>query len=172
MSRYGRITGGTEGNSSMARLAIDRDFLLDFARLEKSVQDRVTEVFTKFEHARHTVIHPENSANARADRFRPLRIDQFWPRVVLPPDAGDIYTMLKVPPHDDAYAWAQRRTATVNGATGRIEIRDVEAIDASLPHLEQVAQDAPRRLFDHVSDSDLRRLGIDGQTLARSEEHT
>ena len=150
----------------MARLAIDRDFLLDFAKLEKSVQDRVTEVFTKFEHARHTGIHLEKIANARDDRFRTIRIDQFWRGVVLAPEAGDIYTLLKVLPHDDAYAWAQRRTATVNGATGRIEIRDVEAIDASLPHLEQVAQDAPRRLFDHVSDSDLRRLGIDGQTLA------
>lgn len=42
----------------------------------------------------------------------------------------------------------------------------MEAIDASLPHLEQTARDAPQRLFDHVSDHDLRRLGIDGQTLA------
>ncbi len=150
----------------MARLAIDRDFLRDFADLEKTVQDRVTEVFAKFESARHTGIHLEKITRARDDRFRTIRIDQFWRGVVLAPESGDTYTLLKVLPHDDAYAWAQRRTATVNTATGRIEIRDVEAIDASLPFLEQTAKKAPKRLFDHVSDADLRRLGVDGQTLA------
>src|SRR5690606_503982 len=124
MSRYGRITGGTEGNSSMARLAIDRDFLRDFAKLEKTVQDRVTEVFAKFESAHHTGIHLEKITRARDDRFRTIRIDQFWRGVVLAPESGDTYTLLKVLPHDDAYTWAQRRTASVNAATGRIEIRD------------------------------------------------
>ena len=33
----------------MAGLAIDKDFLLDFAKLESSVQARVSEVFEKFE---------------------------------------------------------------------------------------------------------------------------
>ncbi|WP_234401622.1 UvrD-helicase domain-containing protein, partial [Thermobifida halotolerans] len=37
---------------------------------------------------------------------------------------------------------------------------------APLPHLERTARDAPARLFDHVGDADLRRLGVDEQTLA------
>jgi AAA domain/UvrD-like helicase C-terminal domain len=150
----------------LARLAIDRDFLLDFARLDRPVQDRVREVFAKFEQATHAGLHLEKVANARDDRLRTIRIDVFWRGVVLAPDSGDSYTLLKVLPHDDAYRWAQRRRASVNAATGRIEIRDVAAIDATMPELSRVAERVPRRLFAGVADADLRRLGIDGETLA------
>ena len=150
----------------MARLGIDKDFLRDYAKLERHVQDRVAEVFTKFEQATHAGIHLEKITNARDDRFRSIRIDQFWRGIVLAPDTGDTYTLLKVLPHDDAYAWAQRRRASVNTVTGRIEIRDVAAIDATLPELARMAERTPRRLFADVGDADLRRLGIDEQTLA------
>lgn len=150
----------------MARLGIDRDFLLGFAALEKAVQSRVLEVFSKFEAATHSGLHLEKISNVRDDRFRSIRIDRFWRGVVLAPDSGDTYTLLKVLPHDDAYAWARRRRVSVNAATGRIEIRDVAAIDATLPYLERQAEHAPERLFAAVPDKDLRRLGVDEQTLA------
>ncbi|MCK9925869.1 AAA family ATPase [Frankia sp. Mgl5] len=150
----------------MARLGIDKEFLLGFAALEKQVQNRVLDVFARFEQATHTGLHLEKIGNARDDRFRSIRIDKFWRGIVLAPDSGDTYTLLKVLPHDDAYAWAQRRRASVNAATGRIEIRDVVAIDATLPELARQAERAVSRLFAHVADKDLRRLGIDEQTLA------
>jgi hypothetical protein len=147
-------------------LAIDRDFLREYAKLDKPVQDRVTEAFAKFEQSSHAGQHLEKVNNARDDRFRTIRITQFWRGVVLAPESGDIYTLLKVLPHDDAYAWAQRRLASVNSATGRIEIRDVAAIENTLSGLSGIANRTPTRLFDHVNDADLRRLGIDEQTLA------
>ena len=150
----------------MAQLAIDKDFLQDYAALERPVQAKIGEVFSKFETATHTGLHLEPVHNARDPRFHTIRINQFWRGVVLAPDKGEVYTLLKVLPHDKAYEWAQRRKASVNGATGRIEIRDVAAIDATLPALSQMAQQAPTRLFDRVNDADLRRLGLDEQTLA------
>lgn len=150
----------------MARLGIDKDFLREFAKLERPVQERVTEVFGKFEESTWAGLHLEKVTNARDDRFRTIRIDQFWRGVVLAPTSGDNYTLLKVLPHDDAYAWARRRRASVNIATGRIEISDVEAIDATVPELTRMAAQSPQPLFAAVSDADLRRLGIDQDTLA------
>lgn len=150
----------------MAKLGIDKDFLRDFGKLERSVQDRVAEVFAKFEQATHAGLHLEKPNNARDPRFRTIRIDKFWRGVVLAPETGDSFTLLKVLPHDDAYTWAERRRASVNTATGRIEIRDGVAIDATLPELARMADRAPRRLFDDAADADLRRLGVDEQTLA------
>ncbi|GAA3413798.1 hypothetical protein [Streptosporangium vulgare] len=150
----------------MAKLGIDKDFLRDYGKLERSVQERVAEVFAKFEQATHAGLHLEKPNNARDPRFRTIRIDKFWRGVVLAPEAGDSFTLLKVLPHDDAYTWAQRRKASVNTATGRIEIRDGVAIDATLPELARMADRAPRRLFDDAGDADLRRLGVDEQTLA------
>ncbi|MEV6820573.1 UvrD-helicase domain-containing protein [Nocardiopsis dassonvillei] len=148
----------------MAQLAVHRDFFQEFAKLEKPVQERVTEVFAKFEEATHSGLHLEKIARARDDRFRTIRIDQFWRGVVLAPTTGDTYTLLRVLAHDKAYEWARTRKASVNMATGGIELRDVEAIDSSIPHLEKMARRAPTRLFDHVADADLTRLGVDGQT--------
>ncbi|GAA1643216.1 ATP-dependent helicase [Kribbella alba] len=148
----------------MPRLAIDREFLRDFARLDRKLQDRVSDVFSKFDEATHAGIHLEKVGNARDDRLRSIRIDKFWRGVVLAPESGDTYTLLKVLAHDDAYVWAQRRQVSVNTVTGRIEIRDVEAIDATLPELSRAAGGKDERLFSHIGDGDLRRLGVDDQT--------
>lgn len=146
----------------IAKLGIDKDFLADFARLESPIRKRVAEAFGKFEQATHAGIHPEPVQDARDDRFRTIRIDLFWRGVVLARERGDLYTLLKVLPHDDAYAWAQRRRVSVNSANGRIEIRDV---DATLPELSRMAERTPDSLLDGVNDADLRRLGVDEQTL-------
>ncbi|WP_159942058.1 MULTISPECIES: UvrD-helicase domain-containing protein [unclassified Nocardiopsis] len=150
----------------MPQLAIHKDFLTEFANLDKPVRERTTEVFAKFEQATHTGLHLEKITGARDDRFRTIRVDQFWRGVVLAPKSGDTHVLLKVLPHDEAYQWARRRRLSVNAATGGIEIRDVAAIDESLPHMRRLAESAPTRLFAHVADADLRRLGVDEQTLA------
>ncbi|MEV7968884.1 UvrD-helicase domain-containing protein [Sphaerisporangium sp. NPDC088356] len=150
----------------MAKLGIDKEFLRDFGKLERSVQVRVEEVFAKFEQATHAGLHLEKLHNARDDRFRTIRIDLFWRGVVLAPESGDTFTLLKVLPHDEATAWAERRRASVNAATGRIEIRDVAAIDATLPELVRHTGSSSEMLFEHVGDADLTRLGVDEQTLA------
>ncbi|MEV0842012.1 UvrD-helicase domain-containing protein [Actinocatenispora sera] len=157
----------------MPRLGIDRDFLRDFAKMERPLQERIGEVFGKFREATHAGLHLEKVGNARDPRFRTIRIDLHWRGVVLAPEQGDTYTLLKVLPHDDAYAWAQRRRASVNAATGHIEIRDVAAIDATLPELSQHAErSAGTRVFAAVSDADLARLGVDDQTRAFSRALT
>ncbi|BCQ07071.1 ATP-dependent DNA helicase Rep [Mycobacterium heckeshornense] len=150
----------------MPKLAIDKGFLADLVKLEKPVAKRVTEVFDEFDTATHTGLHLEKINNARNPRFRSIRIDQSWRGIVLAPQAGDVYTLLKVLPHDEAYAWAQRSNVSVNTATGGIEIRDDEAIDRTLPELTKSAKTADTLLFAHVSDADLKRLGIDDKTLA------
>jgi superfamily I DNA/RNA helicase len=149
----------------VARLALHLDLLKEFPNLEKPVRERVGEVFAKFEEATHAGLHLEKITGARDNRFRTIRIDQYWRGVVLAPESGDTYILLRVMGHDEAYDWAKRRKASVNLATGGVEIRDVAALDASLPHMERMARSAPERLFENVKDSELKRLGIDEHTL-------
>lgn len=150
----------------MPTLGIDREFLQTYSKLQPPVQRRVTEVFEKFGEATHAGVHLERIANVRDDRLRSIRIDQFWRGIVLAPESGDNYTLLTVLPHDDAYAWAQRRRFTVNRSTGVIEVRDVAAIEAELPRLRERASGAGTRLLGHVKDADLIRLGVDDQIRA------
>ncbi|WP_433515289.1 UvrD-helicase domain-containing protein [Nonomuraea sp. CA-143628] len=150
----------------MARLGIYRDFLRDYARLERSVQDRVDEVFQEFEQATHAGLHLERIQGAADPRFRTIRINQYWRGVVLVPESGDLYLLLKVLGHDAAYRWAERRHASVNAATGRIEIWDIAAVEETQTQLDGMARLAPGRLFDHLGDAVLTRFGVEGKVLA------
>lgn len=150
----------------MPTLAIDKGFLTDLAKLEKAVFKRVTEVFDEFDSATHTGLHLEKIAKARNPRFRSIRIDQFWRGIVLAPERGDVYTLLKVLPHDDAYDWARRTQLSVNAATGGIEIRDEAELDRHIPQQPEAASTAATPLFSDVSDGTLTKLGIDAQVLS------
>nr|WP_231122536.1 UvrD-helicase domain-containing protein [Mycobacterium colombiense] len=77
-----------------------------------------------------------------------------------------MYTLLKVLPHDDAYAWAQRSNVSVNSATGGIEIRDEAELDRQIPEMAEVAKNAGEPIFANISDGELSKLGIDEKVLA------
>ncbi|CQD08068.1 UvrD/REP helicase [Mycolicibacterium conceptionense] len=150
----------------MPTLAIDKGFLKDLGKLDKPVYNRVTEIFDEFDVATHTGLHLEKIATARNPRFRSIRIDQSWRGIVLAPVTGDVYTLLKVLPHDDAYAWASRSNVSVNSATGGIEIRDEAELDRQIPEMTEAAKTAGEPIFAHVKDGELARLGIDEKVLA------
>ncbi|MEU4083116.1 UvrD-helicase domain-containing protein [Streptomyces aureus] len=149
----------------MATLGIHKDFLMEFAKLEKPVQKRVHEVFDKFREHRHAGLHLEKLEKARDPRIRTIRINQFMRGVVLAPESGDSFLLLKVMPHDDAIAWALKHRATVNSATQGIELRDDVALERATAGVRGLPSPAGEPLFAHVSDKDLTRLGIDADLL-------
>jgi superfamily I DNA/RNA helicase len=149
----------------LPRLAIDKDFLGDFSKLEKSVQSLVMSAFDKFEGHTYAGLHLEKLNNARDDRIRTIRIDQFWRGVVLAPDNGDTYYLIKVMPHDKAIEYAASHKFTVNQALGIVDIRDQGAIEQIQPSLEKAAETTNNMLFASISNADLTRLGIDEDTL-------
>ena len=148
----------------MARLAIDKDFLDDYSKLPKPVQNSVKMAIDKFAEHVHAGLHLEKLTRCKDDRIRTIRVDQFWRGVVLAPDAGDTYSLIRVMPHDKAIEYAASHRFTVNEALGVVEVRDEAALERIQPALEQAAQATDARLFAHVSDADLTRLGVDENT--------
>ncbi|MFJ4097331.1 UvrD-helicase domain-containing protein [Kitasatospora sp. NPDC089913] len=149
----------------MATLGMHRDFLLEFAALEKPVQRRVSEAFEKFASATHTGAHLEKLTNQRDPRIRTIRITDFWRGVVLKAEEGDVYLLLKVLPHDKANDWACKHRASVNAATQGVEIRNDVALEHATESLRAVAGEESRRLFAGHSDKVLRQLGIEEEIL-------
>jgi hypothetical protein len=157
------------GVLTVAQLAIDKGFMDDYSRLEKPVQAAVKAAMNKFAEHTHAGLHLEKLQHSKDDRIRTIRIDIHWRGVVLAPDSGDTYYLLKVMEHDRAYAYAASRKFTVNQALGVVDVADESAIEELRPALERTAEGTESRLFGHVSDADLTRLGIsDGtRTIAR-----
>ncbi|MFB7911025.1 MULTISPECIES: UvrD-helicase domain-containing protein [unclassified Kitasatospora] len=142
-----------------------RDFLMEFAALERSVQRRVFETFEKFTGATHAGTHLEKLTHQRDPRIRTIRITDFWRGVVLKADRGDGYLLLKVLPHDKANDWALKHRASVNAATQGVEIRNDVALERASASLRARASDEPQRLFADRSDKVLRSLGIEEEIL-------
>lgn len=156
----------------MPALAFANSFWETYDLLEKQVKAGVRKAMAKFQqlgiaelHA-DKGLHLESVHNARDPRMRTIRVTDFWRGVVLAPDDGsDIFLLVNVVPHDDAYTWAAKRLYTVNIATRALEVRNVVAIEQLTPSLEQVAASAPTLLFAAHSDTVLRDLGLDDQVL-------
>jgi hypothetical protein len=141
----------------MAELAIDREFLPAFAKLQRPVQHAVLAAIDKFAQHTHAGLHLEKLTGARDPHIRTIRIDRFYRGVVLAL-GGQRYALLNVLPHDDANAFATSRLFTVNQVLGVLEVRDQAGIEA---FTQAAPTPAAGGLFDQVSPADLKRLGVD-----------
>jgi superfamily I DNA/RNA helicase len=149
----------------VARLAIAKGFLAEYAKLEKSVQSAVESAISKFAEHTYAGLHLEKLQHSRDDRIRTIRVDSMWRGVVLAPEAGDTYCLITVLPHDKANAYATSHRFSVNQALGVLEVRDEVALQQIQPSLQAVAEADNKRLFAGVSDADLAHLGVDAQIL-------
>ena len=84
---------------------------------------------------------------------------------MLAPESGDTFCLITVLPHDKANAYAAGHVFSVNQVLGVLEVRDEAALEQLQPSLETVAATAEKLLFAHVSDADLKRLGVDEQII-------
>jgi hypothetical protein len=72
---------------------IPKEFLTEFAKLEKPVQRAVQDAIGKFQTHPHAGPHLEQVQHSRDPRIRTIRIDKFWRGVVLKPETGDVYCL-------------------------------------------------------------------------------
>lgn len=156
----------------MPQLAFSASFWEEYEQLEKPVRAGVRKAMAKFQKLSAAELHADKGLHleavkkARDPRMRTIRITDYWRGVVLAPDdGGSTFLLVNVVQHDRAYEWAAKRVFSVNSATRGLEVRNVQAIEQITPLLEQVAEQAPRRLFDEHSDTVLRHLGIDDALL-------
>jgi len=147
----------------MAELAIGRDFLPAYARLEPRVRRAVDAAISKFAEHTHAGLHLEKLAGARDPNIRTIRIDRFYRGVVLALGA-DRYALLNVLPHDDAIAFAVSRRFTVNQVLGVLEMRDQAGLE-EVTRAEAAQPPPDEALFAHVSIADFVRLGVDRELV-------
>ena len=145
----------------MARLAITKDVLSAFAKLDKRVQGAVQSAIADFANGRHGGAYLEKVPGSLDDRIRLLRVDAAWYGAVLVPDSGDTCCLLTILPLDEAVGYAARHRVGVNQATGLLEVSNPAALRQVQPSLQAAASPDGTRLFADVSDADLIRLGID-----------
>ncbi|WP_455360478.1 UvrD-helicase domain-containing protein [Streptomyces sp. SYSU K21746] len=155
----------------MPHLAFDIGFCAQLGKLQGTVKQGVFDAWEKFERLtldqlfKDQGLKLESLKQAKDPHIRTIRIAQGTRGVVLAPDRGDTFVLLRVMPHDKAIAWAIKQKASINAVTRAVEIRDIAMLDELTPAYERIAAAPDRRLFSKISDGDLTALGIDGTTL-------
>lgn len=144
----------------MARLAISREFLPEYARLDRAVQVKVEDVFVKFAEHTQAGLHLEKMRGAIDPRVRTVRIDDHYRGIVMAPDAGDTYLLVHVLTHDQSDKWVGRHRFGVNASTGALEVLDPVAIEEVGAALDRSELQPEPPLFADRQLKDFARLGV------------
>lgn len=146
------------------KIAISDDFLKSFAAVPRSHQLAVLNFVAKFrQNPLATGINYERIHDAADPNMRSVRVNDNIRGIVLKPDVGNVYCLLWVDQHDDAYQWARRHKVAIHPDVGSIQIFAVEE-GAAANHVEVVA-DQPAGLFAALKDREIRRLGVPDEML-------
>src|SRR5215469_10090247 len=137
-------------------VAIGDDILDCLSRLPKSTYQKAAKFIMRFRaDPRSSGINYERIQNAKDENLRSVRIDQNLRGIVLAPEKGNVYVLLWIDNHDDAYKWAVNRMARVNVASGSLQ---VFSIDEQAVKAESKTEKTTPGLFDDLRNRELRRL--------------
>ncbi|HZK54816.1 MAG TPA: 3'-5' exonuclease [Desulfosporosinus sp.] len=145
-------------------VAISSDFLTAFAAIPRQKQGKVIDFMTKFrQNPSSASINYEKIHNAFDSNMHSVRIDDSYRGIVLKPEIGNVYLLLWVDNHDEAYAWAKKKRCIVNPTTGSLQVFDVmDAPEEPTKFLVEADDEVPTRqfLFAHIEAGDLMRIGV------------
>ncbi|GAB6905090.1 UvrD/REP helicase [Desulfosarcina cetonica] len=153
-------------NKSKIKVAIASDFFTSFSKVPRKQQAKVLDFINKFRSDPMLPgINYERIVCAKDPNMRSVRIDQSYRGIVLKPESGNVYVLLWVDHHDEAYRWAENKTYQIHPETGSLQVIDVEAGDPSQVIAESQSDDGEKGLFDDVRDRHLLKLGVPEQQL-------
>jgi mRNA-degrading endonuclease RelE of RelBE toxin-antitoxin system len=142
--------------SLQPKVALAQEFLANLAKLPNAIQNKILKWAIKFQaDPRSPGINYENINAARDPNMKSVRIDQDWRGIVFKPANGDVYVLLYVGHHDDAYRWAENKKLAINPVTGAMQIVFTEqvVIKESVAATNKI--ELVQKPFESLSDKDL-----------------
>lgn len=150
------------------KIAMSDDFLKSFAAVPRDQQQAVLTFVAKFrQNPTASGINYERIRDAGDPNMRSVRVNDNVRGIVLKPDVGNVYCLLWVDRHDDAYQWARRHRVAIHPDVGSIQIYAVEApAMAAAVAAAPVAAEVTTGVFAALKDREIRRLGVPDEMLA------
>jgi superfamily I DNA/RNA helicase/mRNA-degrading endonuclease RelE of RelBE toxin-antitoxin system len=144
-------------------VAISKEFLKAKRQLPEKIQRRTEETIDEFQHNPRSSGLNYEPLNFMDDKLRSIRVSQDY-RIIMG-QLSDLYCLLYVDHHDQAYRWAERKEIDYNRYTNAIQI--VEPIDSSQPSTENNgdSNNTPQEATSpspiaECTDEQLLRLGV------------
>lgn len=154
------------------QVAISQDFLTAIVRLPRAQQKKVNQFVSKFRNdPLASGINYEKINDAANSDMRSVRIDQAYRGIILKPKQGNVYILLWVDHHDEAYDWARRHQCKIHPKTGAIQLyptdinESVSEQNVEKKKDETSGEASPNYLFKSYEPAQLFELGLPEEFL-------
>ncbi|WP_024973838.1 UvrD-helicase domain-containing protein [Ralstonia pickettii] len=157
------------------KVALSSEFLVQLAKLPSNIHTKVLKWAIGFQtNPTSSGTNYENIKGARDPNLKSVRVDGDWRGIVFKPSSGDVYVLLYVGPHDEAYRWAENRKLTINPVTGAMQLVTLEHVAEHAPAADVLqpveaspvyAASATSPLFAAFDDRELMSLGVPQELL-------
>lgn len=142
-----------------ATVAFADNFLNSFAVLPRQIQVKVTDFINKFRNNPKTPgIHLEKLDNTQDEKIYSARINDAYRAILAIEEETNVYLVLWVDHHDEAYEWARRKKCLINKELGTIQIFDVL--------IEESENDNNNYLFSTYSVNELTNIGVPKEQIS------
>jgi len=143
------------------RVAISSDFFTALAKLPKTQLNSTIKLVEKFKN------NPKSPGlNYEklhfSDNMHSIRIDSAYRCIVMSPANDDVYILLWVDKHDEAYDWAKKHKCLVNAQTGSLQIIQSEHEIENITKKEETKNES---FFSQFKDKELLKLGVSNDLL-------
>ena len=135
-------------------------YLDQMITMPKHIQQKALNFAKKFKaDSKSAAIHLEPISSFKDQRLRSARIDLKYRAIIRAPESGDVYYMLWIDNHDEAYRWAENKTADWNEETQTIQIFSAKEISTKA---KKIGTSTPNKegLFSQYKEKDLLKIGI------------
>jgi len=144
------------------KVAISSDFFTALSKLPKNQLNKTIKLVEKFKNnPRSPGLNYEKLHFA--DNMHSIRVDGAYRCIVMSPENNDVYILLWVDNHDDAYDWAKKHKCLVNAQTGSLEIIQT---NHSTEEMALTASKDEETFFSHFKDKELLKLGVNEELLS------
>lgn len=144
-------------------VAVSDSFFTAYSKLPKGQQAKVMNFVNKFRtDPMSGGINYETLGGIKDKNLRSVRIDKNYRGIVYKPQKGNVYLLLWVDSHDDAYHWAKNRVCEVNPMLGTLQ---VFRVDDQQPLPLEETETSPT-LFAGLKDKELLKIGVPEKQIA------
>lgn len=143
------------------KVAISSDFFTALSKLPKTQINKTIKLVEKFKSNPKASGLNYEKLHATKNMYS-LRVDDSYRCIVMSPEKNDVYILLWVDNHDDAYDWAKKHKCSVNTETGSLEIIQTQH---SVKEISIAPKVASTSFFEHFKDKELLKLGVSDELL-------
>jgi len=154
------------------KLALSSSFFDAINKLPKNIFKKTKEFMESFpQKAMSSGFNYETIKNAKEQNYRSVRLNDNYRAIIYHPDEGNVYILLWVDTHENAYKWACSHVCKINNYTSSLQVYETLPVDNfdSSNYAEKIPLSEESRIspiFNSISDADLLYIGVPEELLS------